>query len=455
MTDLLFGSPETLRQVQDAKLHRMLELCSEGHPYYRRRWAEAGVDIAAVRSISNIAKLPLTPKHDLMADPASFRLSCPGLPVHERTLWEVLHTTGTTSDPTPIFVTTHDFNGYLFIARRVAEISGINECDTIANLFPLAQAAMGAFVRSAELAYAVGASVCAALTGASYGSFGNHRSLDDAVRLIERHRATVLWGLTSFVRRVLIRAEELQADFTSVRMCAVTGEASSVAMRNDMRARMRSLGTESQIIFDRYGSTESGGLAQCREEGEWHNPAPELLYHEVVDPDTGRPLADGERGWLALTHLDHRGTVVMRYLVGDIVSITHQRCPHCGRTGERLVGPVVRSKDLVKVKGMLINPEVLMESIAAIEGVDEFQISVLKQNRDDPFSMDEILVRIATKRTDTDDLAATVARVTTHAVGVKARLEVVSPDAIYDPTQQAKASRFIDLRPTITVPAGA
>jgi len=54
--------------------------------------------------------------------------------------------------------------------------------------------------------------------------------------MVERHRATVLWGVTSFVRRVIMRAAELHADFTSVRMCAVTGEASSPALREDMRA---------------------------------------------------------------------------------------------------------------------------------------------------------------------------------------------------------------------------
>ena len=48
-------------------------------------------------------------------------------------------------------------------------------------------------------------------------------------------------------------------------------------------------------MFDRYGSTELGGLAQCQEEGEWHNPAPETQYHEAVDPQTGARLPDGTK----------------------------------------------------------------------------------------------------------------------------------------------------------------
>ena len=58
-----------------------------------------------------------------------------------------------------------------------------------------------------------------------------------------------------------------------------------------------------------------------------------MIFHEVVDPDSGRRLPDGERGALAITHIKRRGTTLMRYLVGDIVSLEHGPCPHCGRIG--------------------------------------------------------------------------------------------------------------------------
>lgn len=250
MTDLLRKPLAEIRKLQDALVARQIELCARGHEYYRRRWAEHGVDPASVRTIDDLQLLPLTPKQDLMAEPEAFRLQCPDLPLHERALWEVDYTTGTTSDPTPLYVTTHDYQAYLVQARRVAEISGITENDVLANLFPLKQAPMGAFVRSSTNAYAAGATITAALTGATFGDFGVHRSLDDAVRMVERHHATVLWGVTSFVRWVIMRANELNADFSSVRMCGVTGEASSPEMREDMRERLRGLGVADPIIFD-------------------------------------------------------------------------------------------------------------------------------------------------------------------------------------------------------------
>jgi len=229
-------------------------------------------------------------------------------------------------------------------------------------------------------------------------------------------------------------------------MCGVTGEASTPAMRADIRERLRALGAKAPVIFDRYGSTEGGAMAQCREEGDWHNPAPEILFHEVVDPDTGERLPDGERGALALTHLDRRGTVLIRYLVGDVVSLTHERCAHCGRNGDRIVPPVVRTKDLLKVKGMLINPAVLLDAIAAVPGVDEYQVVIAKQDPGDAMSMDEMLIRVATGRADRDTLARAVVDASRHGVGVRPRVEFASPGEIYDPAQQVKATRLIDRR---------
>lgn len=293
MIDLLRQSDAAIKAVQGERLTEMLDLCRRGHEFYQRQWTSAGVDPTRVRSLDDIAALPLTSKHDLMHQPEAFRLRVPELPLEERSLWEVIHTTGSTADPVPIYTTTHDYHAYLFQAKRVAEISGITDRDVIANLFPLTRAPMGAFLRSSANAFAVGAAVVAGLPGARFGRFEIQRPLDEAVRIVERHRATLLWGVTSFVRRLLIRAAELQADFTAVRMCAVTGEASSPAMREDIRRRMRTLNTAGTTVFDRYGSTEMGGLAQCREDGDWHNPAPEILYLEAVDTDTGQPVPQG------------------------------------------------------------------------------------------------------------------------------------------------------------------
>ena len=445
MDDLTRQPLETIKQRQNGKLRTMLALCARSHPHYRRVWAEANIDIREIDTVDDLERLPLTQKTELMAAPEAFRLDASDLPLHERALWEVLYTTGSTADPTPIFNTTYDYNAYLFQSQRVAAISGIRETDIIANLFPLTPAPMGAFVRSASNAYAAGAAIFATLPGASFGPFDVRRSLDDATRMIEAHRATILWGVPSFVRRVLLRAIDLRADFKSVRMCAITGEASSPAMREDLRRCLRELGSADSKVFDRYGSTELGAFAQCQEDGDWHNPTPELQYHEIVDPESGRRLPDGERGALAVTHLDRRGTVLIRFIVGDIVSIDRNPCPTCGRTSERIIGPVVRTKDLVKVKGMLINPAVLLDTLQSIVGVDEFQVVVRREDSADPLSMDELVVRIASSADQTALESAVISKAR-DAVRVRPRVEFVDAKDIYDVSRQIKATRFIDQR---------
>jgi phenylacetate-coenzyme A ligase PaaK-like adenylate-forming protein len=444
--DFLRQPRQAIEHLQSERLRRMLELCARGHPFYRRRWSEAGVELASIRGVADLERLPLTGKQELMAEPEAFRLQLPELPLHERALWEVIYTTGSTANPTPVYNTTHDYHAYLFQSRRVAEISGVRDTDVIANLFPLTQAPMGAFLRSAANAFAAGAALCAALPGSPHGSFGVHRPLEQAVDLVERHRASVLWGVPSFVRRVLLRAIERRADFRAVRMCAISGEASSAQLREELRRCLRELGSAGQIVFDRYGSTELGAFAQCREDGDWHNPAPEIQYHEVVDPRTGQRLPDGERGMLAVTHLDRRGTVLIRYLVGDVVSLSRDPCPHCGRTAERVVGPVVRGNDLVKVKGMLINPAVVLAALEAVAELREFRVVIRREDDADPHSMDEMLVQAACAPAEQERLARELPARVQAAVQVRPRVQFVDAGAIYDPDRDAKAARFVDRR---------
>ena len=113
-----------------------------------------------------------------------------------------------------------------------------------------------------------------------------------------------------------------------------SGEPVPAALRAELRELLARLGATSVAIRARYAFTEmQGGLVQCAEHAEVQNLCPDLYHLEVVDPDTGGGLADGESGALAITHLHRRGTVLLRYLVGDIVALARTPCPLCGRCG--------------------------------------------------------------------------------------------------------------------------
>ena len=162
-------------------------------------------------------------------------------------------------------------------------------------------------------------------------------------------------------------------------------------LRAEMKALLAGCGAGAVNIRARYAFTEmQGGLVQCADDAPTQNIAPDLYHLEVVDPDSGRRLPDGESGMLAITHLHRRGTVLLRYLVGDIVTLSRAPCPHCGRMGERVIATPRRTGNLVKCRGMLVNTDVVIDLLSGTPGIGQFQIVFSRETG----AMDRMLVRI-------------------------------------------------------------
>jgi phenylacetate-coenzyme A ligase PaaK-like adenylate-forming protein len=446
--DITFLPRAELRAMQDRLLRETIELCYRAHPFYARLMRREGLEPRHIQSCDDLVRLPPSGKADFLADPEAFRIDPAVLPPEVGTLWKVIYTTGTTTGrPAPVAVTTLDHFAYMHDIRRRSGFTGLGESDVIANLFPLTPFPMGAYARVTDEAAALGAGIVFAHTGRADERFAVHRSLDDAVRMVARHRATVLYGVAGFVRRVLIRAEEMGADFRSVRCAFLTGEASSDAMRADMADRMRRLGCAGDRVVNRYGATELGcSLLECAPGSGFHCLAPDQLFHEVVDAETGARLPDGTSGMLAFSHLMRRGTVFLRYKMGDVVALTHEPCPHCGRNVTRVVAQPVRTGDIVKIKGTLVNLQVLKDRLERLPAVHEYQIVIRRRDPADPFSQDELLLRLAVAAGDEDTVARHVAAETVEVAKVTPRIEFVAPDTIFDPNLAAKPRRVLDLR---------
>lgn len=446
--DLLRQPKAELRALQDRLLREMVELCHRAHPFYQRLMKRERLEPRHLQTCDDLVRLPVSTKADFLADPEAFRLRADALPADEATLWKVIYTTGTTSGrPAPIYVASFDFYSYLHVCARQRDLTGLRPTDVIANLFPLTPFPMGAYGRAFDEAAAVGAAIVCGHTGREASRFPVHRSLDDAVRMVEQHRATVLWGVAGFVRRVLVRAAELGADFRAVRLAMITGEASSAAMRDDFRRRMRELGCAGDAVVNRYGSTEQGAsMVECQEGAGFHSLAPDTVYHEVVDDATGQRVPEGESGVLLFTHLQRRGTAFLRYRVGDIVSMSTDPCPDCGRTTPRITSQPVRSGDIVKIKGTLVNLQALKDLLERSPEVDEYQIVVQPQDAADPFSADELVLRIAARGGVPEPTGALVEQVSA-LVHVRPRIEAAARDAIFDPLATAKPQRVVDRRP--------
>jgi phenylacetate-CoA ligase len=373
MNDPLFSDRAAIQGLQEANFAEMRGLLETRHPYYGPLFKHLKIE-----KLEDLPRLPVTHKEDFMREPERFVLQSEGLPEEMRIVWDVMHTTGsTTGKPTPFISTAFDLYRIFELHRNMLRLRRVRPDDVIANLFPLTRHPHGAFIRVLHAAAAMNLRVVSALPGdpSPYFTLGN--KTDEVVRIVERSRATILWGVPSYVRRVLARGEELGADFHSLRLAFVTGEGVSETARNELTQALRRQGQPDAWVSISYGSTETqGGLVECTPGSGYHNPAPDQFYLEIVHPESFAPLPDGDTGLVLLTHLRRRGTVLARYALGDLSTLTHERCPHCGSWTDRLVSTPRRADKLLKIKATLVNPALMVAAAEEVLGGREFQFVV-------------------------------------------------------------------------------
>src|SRR5690606_35063857 len=95
------------------------------------------------------------------------------------------------------------------------------------------------------------------------------------------------------------------------------------------------------------------------------------------------------------SHLNRRGTVFLRYMVGDVGALDHAACPHCGRGSVRLSSHTQRTGDIVKIRGALVNLGNLKGYLDQIQEIDEYRLVVSSEVESDPFSTDVLTLEIA------------------------------------------------------------
>ncbi|MBL8837259.1 MAG: AMP-binding protein [Alphaproteobacteria bacterium] len=442
----------SIEAARSAALAVTMDRIARAHPRYRQMLKEHGIAPADIRTTADLARIPVTSKAALLADPAAFQLdpaAMPEAPDEARTVWDTMYTTGSTSGtPTPFVSTTADFYDILILQRRMLEIRGVGPDDRIASLFPLTRHPHGAFIRPLHAAASMNIPIVPCLPGNPSPLFALGQDLDAVVDTLARTRPTILWGVPSYLRRVLAHAAERAVALPEVRWLFVTGEGLSEEGRRELDARLVAVRAAAARVSISYGMTEiQGGLIECAPGTGYHNPLPEALAFDVVDPLTHAPVADGTAGLITLSHLRRSGTVLLRYVVGDLSVRTRERCPHCGRTTERFIRQPERADDLVKIKGTLVNPA---RAIAAVEGVSavrDFLFTVAKAAPGDALAMDVLRLAVVLEPGADRGVPAAIAQRVKDAVGVTPAVEAMSPDAFAAAVGTGwKAKRFVDAR---------
>jgi phenylacetate-coenzyme A ligase PaaK-like adenylate-forming protein len=445
--DPTFWEPDRLAAERSRLLTRQLGWNAEASAHYQK----AGIGPGLISDVRDLAKLPVTTKAELMADPASFRLRFETPTLYDMT-YTTVYTTGTTTGrPTPYEYTTHDWLAVLHASRHGFACLGVVPGDVWLHGFPLSPIPHIAGF-AAHLPGTVGATYVHGMTGMAHPEFPVHRPVSALAEMVEELRPQVLSGVGSFLRRMFADAAAAGRDFSSLKIIAASGETLTDKMRQHMHEQLVELGAAEIFIASPYGFTEGGlQFGSCYEGGPLHNTAPDQIILEVVDRETSLPVEDGVVGAVAITHLNRRGMPLVRYLLGDLGAMTHETCSMCGRTAESMLvsagsAHVVRSSELLKIKGTLVNPQVIHNVVMDAPAVLEYQLIVRHAVEGDPMSEDQLLLRVAARtgsEIDVDGLRQAVR----NATEVTPKVDLLAdPSEIYNPTSDFKARRLIDER---------
>ena len=137
---------------------------------------------------------------------------------------------------------------------------------------------------------------------------------------------------------------------------------------------------------------------------------------------------------------------MLRYALGDVARLTHERCPHCGALTERIVSLPRRVDDLVKIKGMLVNPQALVDAVLGEAALLDFLAVVEKENPGDPLSMDRLRLRIVPSAGAGAELDRNLAARVQRAIGVTPEVERTHADDPLLAGRGWKVRPLLDLR---------
>jgi phenylacetate-CoA ligase len=424
-------SPEEYRREQGRRLRRFLrEQILPFSPFYRQLFREAGVDPLSLRGPEDLVRLPFTSKdsvaptaddlqrpRQLVLQPSAElirrhwplsakvpllmeRLLRGKTHVEERLIHEyrpvsVFFTTGRSALPTAFVLTRVDLDILQEVGRRIAQIGGIDPGeDKIISLFPYAPHL--AFWQ----VYYVGVGGCVFTLNTGGGKVMGTEGILQAIRKI---RPAYIVGIPGYVYHLLREAQALALDLSFVKGLALGGDQVTPGYRARVKELLSSMGASKPGVASVLGFTEARKCwTECPGEGDagFHG-YPDLEIMEIVDPETGKPVGEGETGELVYTTLVGRGSCVLRYRTGDLIvgGMTWKPCPFCGRSVPRLSSKLERVSNLKnfqlsKVKGTLVNLNLFKQELDNDGRVEEWQL-VIKKRNDDPFDIDELHLNLA------------------------------------------------------------
>ena len=417
---------ERLEALQLKRLRASVENAWENVAPHRERLRAAGMKApGALRSLDDLAALPFMTKSDLR-DHYPF-----GLFARPRRQIARIHaSSGTTGKPTVVGYTGRDLATWAELMARSLACAGARPGDVIHNAYGygLFTGGLGAHYGGEQL----GATVVPASGGMT----------ERQVALLRDFGARVLCATPSYALNIAEVAEREGVDLKSgpLEIGVFGAEPWSEALRRELESR---LGIRA---VDVYGLSEimgPGVAVECEAQDGLHGWEDHFLF-EIIDPESGAPVADGKAGELVITTLTKQALPMLRYRTRDITRATRERCA-CGRTHLRLQRITGRNDDMLIIRGVNVYPSQIEAVLVGMEGVaPHYQLVVSRRG-----SLDELTVEVETLRAFSPDESRAIERKVAHHVksliGVSASVAAKKPGEV--PRSQGKAVRVRDLRP--------
>ncbi len=420
------ASRETITQLQSERLCATVKRVYENVPFYRNKMEAAGVYPEDIRTIEDLHKLPFSYKQDLR-DTYPYGLFAVPLKDVVR-----LHaSSGTTGKQIVVGYTKNDLDIWDECVARALTAAGCTEDDMVHvsygyGLFTGGLGADGGAKRIGATAIPV--------------SSGNTQR---QVTILKDFGSTILCCTPSYALHI---AETLYASgYTKDDIKLKAGVFGAEPWTNEMRAQIEDmLGIKA---FDIYGLTEiigPGVAFECGEQTGMHVNEDHFIV-EVIDPDTGEVLPDGEQGELVFSCITKEAFPILRYRTRDIGVIVRGKCA-CGRTLCKMTKPRGRTDDMLIIRGVNVFPSQI-ETVLIEQGYSaNYQIIVDRANN---FDSIEVQVEISNEIfSDTVKGLAVRAKELSAALknllGVNAKVTLMEPNSI--PRSEGKAVRVIDKR---------
>lgn len=427
--DILHASRERIEQIQLEGIQKTVLDVYEHIPFYKKSFDEAGFDPRSVKSLDDVARIPFVQKQDLRDAYPYGTLAVPLKDVRE-----IHMSSGTTGIATVGAYTEHDIKIWGECFSRAVDFAHGDENDVMQICY-----GYGLFTGGLGAHYGSISAGCATIPI----SAGN---TERQIRILREMGPTILACTPSYAMHIADTAIEMGLDPArdfSLRAGIHGAEPFSDNFRRDLE---RKLGYR---VLDIYGLTETMGpgvAIECWEQQGLHI-AEDHFYPEIINPETGEVLPDGEWGELVITTLDREASPVVRYRTRDITRIIPGECP-CGRTHRRIDRIHGRTDDMLIIRGVNVFPSQIEDVMKTFPEMSSwYQIEVDTDHR----SLDIVTLKAEPNPNvdldsiaDIDRLQKRIAAALKAALSVGVKVKLVEPKSI--PRSEGKAKRIVDLR---------